>query len=249
MPEIQNTKNPESQKVFDEIVRSRRSIRVFDGKKIEQGVVERAIEHALLAPNSSNLQPWEFYWVKTEKLKAELVEICLAQAGAQTASELIVCVARTKTWKKVCKYQISEIERLKGSGVDVPETAFQYYRKIVPMTYENGFLNLRGLFKKILFFTIGLKKPMIRGPASERDLQIWAVKTCALACENFMLSIQASGYNSLPMEGFDAARMHRFLDLASDALTVMVIAVGKEKIGAKNLPRIRMPQNEFVKII
>ncbi len=239
----------EKQKCFNEIVNARRSVRIFDSEKIPAAVIDLALENAMLAPNSSNLQPWEFYWVKSEEKKKELAQICLSQAGAQTASELIVCVARTKTWKKLCKYQLEQLEKLQSNGVEVPKAAFHYYRKIAPFAYENGYFNLLGIFKKLLFFFIGLKKPMIRGPASEKDLQIWAVKTTALACENFMLSIQASGYNSLPMEGFDKVRLHRLLGLASDAVTVMVIAVGKEKVGAPSIPRIRMNQNAFVKII
>lgn len=239
----------DNQKIFDELVRARRSVRVFTGEKISAKVIEQALEHATLSPNSSNLQPWEFYWIKDEVKKAELVKICLSQPGAQTASELVVCVARTKTWKKVCKHQLNELERIKASGGEVPAAAFNYYQKIVPLAYSNGFLNVKGILKKILFFVIGLKKPMVRGPTSEKDMQIWAVKSTALACENIMLSVQAAGFNSLPMEGFDAVRMHRLLGLASDAVTVMVIAVGKEKAGAPNVPRVRMNQSEFVKII
>ncbi len=239
----------DNQRIFDEVVRSRRSVRVFTGEKISADIIEKALEHATLAPNSSNLQPWEFYWVKDEAKKVELRKICLSQAGAQTASELIVCVARTKTWKKVCAYQLDQLKAASLAGTAVPEMAFQYYRKLVPLAYDNGFLNLKGLVKKLLFFAVGLKKPMVRGPSSETDMQIWAVKSTALACENLMLSVQAAGYNSLPMEGFDAARMHRLLGLASDAITVMVIAIGKEKAGSPSVPRIRMDQKEFVKIV
>ena len=39
----------------------------------------KALKAALLAANSSNLQPWEFYWIKDEKKKEDLVKACFSQ--------------------------------------------------------------------------------------------------------------------------------------------------------------------------
>lgn len=241
--------NAEKKKIFDEIVRARRSVRFFKNEKIEDTVIIKALEHAILAPNSSNLQPTEFYWVKGEKKRAILASICLGQSGATTASELIVCVARTKTWKEVRDHQIQALKKFETEGLTIPKGAFNYYEKLVPLVYGNGFLNLKGFLKRILLFVLGLKKPMVRGPVNENDLKLWAVKSSALACENFILSVQAAGYDSLAMEGFDAVRMNSFLNLPSDAVTVMVIAVGVEQHGKPVLPRVRMDQSHSVKII
>ena len=46
---------------FEKVARSRRSTRVFSGETVPENVMRRCIDLALLAPNSSNLQPWEFY--------------------------------------------------------------------------------------------------------------------------------------------------------------------------------------------
>src|SRR6185312_13814880 len=60
-------------RAFDELVRSRRSIRLFDPDvRVPQAVIDHALDLAMLAPNSSNLQPWEFHWVRTPEKKAEL---------------------------------------------------------------------------------------------------------------------------------------------------------------------------------
>ena len=49
---------------FKEGVRLRRSVRKFDPKeKLDSKVVRDCIELATLAPNSSNMQLWEFYHV------------------------------------------------------------------------------------------------------------------------------------------------------------------------------------------
>jgi nitroreductase len=68
---------------------------------------------ALLAPNSSNLQPWTFYVVQNPTKKKQLVKACLNQLAAKTASELIVCVARTDRNDEMAKRNITEFLFLK----------------------------------------------------------------------------------------------------------------------------------------
>ena len=59
--------------IFDDIVKTRRSVRIYDeNATFDPEVVSRSLERALLAPNSSNLQLWEFYRVKTKSKKVEL---------------------------------------------------------------------------------------------------------------------------------------------------------------------------------
>lgn len=45
---------------FFEVVQKRRSVRKFTATAVPEAVIEKAIDAALIAPNSSNLQPWEF---------------------------------------------------------------------------------------------------------------------------------------------------------------------------------------------
>jgi len=49
---------------FRKIVESRRSVRRFTDAPVPDEVVEDCLDLAMLAPNSSNLQPWEFYVVR-----------------------------------------------------------------------------------------------------------------------------------------------------------------------------------------
>ena len=85
---------------FQKLVEGRRSIRLFDGTPVPEEVIQNCLDIALLAPNSSNLQPWEFHWVRTPEKRTNLNKACLSQAAANTAAELIVCVARTQTWRR-----------------------------------------------------------------------------------------------------------------------------------------------------
>ncbi len=82
---------------FERVVRSRRSVRVYTYEQIPENVMRKCLELAVLAPSSSSLQPWEFYWVRDPLKKQQLVEFCLNQPAAATAQELVVCVARLDT--------------------------------------------------------------------------------------------------------------------------------------------------------
>ena len=85
---------------YFDLVRKRRSVRKFLNEKVPEEVITKALKAALLAPNSSNLQPWEFYWVKDIKNKKNLIKACFSQNAAKTAQELIVAVSRIDTWKR-----------------------------------------------------------------------------------------------------------------------------------------------------
>lgn len=209
---------------FEKVVRSRRSTRVYTGEAIPETVMRKCLELALLAPNSSNLQPWEFHWVREEKKKKELARLCLGQPAATTAQELVVCVARLDTWQRNRKMMLEAFEK---SESNVPAAALQYYRKLVPLAYGQGPLYLFGPLKKLLFNLLALRKPMPRGPAGKADMRVWAHKSTALACENLMLSLRAFGYDSCPMEGMDGARIRKLLKLPRAAEVCMVVSAGK----------------------
>ena len=248
IPEINYSETADSVNFleFQKIVESRRSVRVYDGTTVPEKVVRQCLDMALLAPNSSNLQPWEFYWVRSKNKKDEIVEACFSQPAARTAAEIIVAVSRTKTWKKHATQMIQHFE---SQGGDVPESIKTYYKKIVPMAYTIGPFGIVGLIKKISFFFVGLFKVVPREPSSFNDMKIWATKSTALACENLMLAFRAHGYDSCPMEGLDSKRVSQILNLPSDATIVMAISAGKRSSKGVYGPRIRFPRDQFVKEI
>jgi len=232
---------------FIEIVESRRSIRLFDKTPVPEEVIQKCLDLALLAPNSSNLQPWEFIWVKSPEKKAELVKACFSQAAAATAAELVVCVARTQTWKRNCEDMKKQLTAHAEKGTRIPKAATYYYHKLVPFSYTQGPFSLLGYLKRLFFFFIGFKKPVPREPTSRHQMEIWATKSVALACENFMLALRAFGFDSCPMEGMDSRRVKKMFSLPKDALVPMVIAIGKRLADGVTLPQIRGDRSWFIK--
>ena len=128
----------------------RRSVRVFDSTPIPENVIHTCLDLAMLAPNSSNLQPWEFYWVRDEKKKELLSTFCMSQPAAKTAKELLVFVARTRTWKFHSKLMLDILQKSEQPS----PAAVYYYEKMIPKIYSQGLFGLYGLLK---FFLIGRK--------------------------------------------------------------------------------------------
>lgn len=230
---------------FCTVVTSRRSVRIFDKTPIPAHVMEKCLDLALLAPNSSNLQAWEFYWVRSQDKKQQLVEACLSQPAAVHAAELVVCVAKTNTWRQNIKRMISILEKSSGP---TQKAALKYYSKILPAVYRQGFLNFFGFFKKVSFFFLGFFKPVVREPTSHSEMVLWASKSCSLAAQNLMLALKAHEFDSCPMEGFDSSRVKKILNLrGKHSYIVMVIAAGKGVPNGTYGPRIRFERSLFVK--
>ncbi len=226
---------------FSEVLERRRSVRKFLPEAVPEAVIRKAIAEALLAPNSSNMQPWEFYWVRSPEKKKALVEACFSQPGAATAAELVVAVARVDTWPRNRQLMLEALSRLER----VPRSATTYYQKIVPMMYRKGPLGVFGLIMGVAMFFVGFFKPVPRG-WGRKDREQVVVKTTALACENFMLSITNQGYASCPMEGLDEARVKRILKLPCGSRVVMGLAVGKGDPTGVYGPRIRFDPKLFI---
>lgn len=224
----------------------RRAIRVFDGSPIPEGVMRDCLQITLLTPSSSNLMPYEFYWVRSKELRPEIVQAFISQSAARTASEIVIIVARTGTWDKNRR---DVLNALKSFGKSVTQQNLDYYEKVVPDVYNQGLFGWRGLMKRCLNSFFGLKRAIIRAPASHGQMRIWAVKSASMACQSLILAFQSHGLDTCPMEGLDSKRIAKLLKLPSDATVVMGIAVGRRSYNGIVSPRIRLPDSRFIKEI
>lgn len=230
---------------FTEVVRARRSCRKYTPETVPAEVIERALDEALIAPNSSNMQLWRFFWVNSGDKKKALAEACLGQPAATTAQELVVVVADWSLWRENRQRMIDVLKKNNaGAG------AIKYYETLVPLMYTYGPLSLLGYFKKAVTNVIGLFRPAPRGPNTRTDVASVAIKSAALACENLMLSIYNQGFACCPMEGFDEARVRKVIGLKGCSSQVaMVISVGKPDPQGFYGPQIRFDKSLFIKKI
>lgn len=74
-------------------IETRRSIRKYLDKPVEEEKLIQLLEAARLAPSGDNTQPWRFIVVKTEENRRKLAEISHNQKWMLTAPVFIVCVA------------------------------------------------------------------------------------------------------------------------------------------------------------
>ena len=128
---------------FFDVIKNRRSVRKFTGAEVPESIIRKCLKASLLAPNSSNLQPWEFYWIRTYEKKEKIVKACFSQNAAITAKELVVAVARIDTWKRNRNFIIEEYKKRKKLIPIID----RYYNKLIPFVYYHDRFGIFGIGK------------------------------------------------------------------------------------------------------
>jgi len=239
----------EKAEIFNSIVEDRRAMRYYDPEVTMPGhVVANSMRRAILSPSSSNMMLYEFYRV-TKKVDLEkLTEFCLGQSTAKTAHEMVVIAVRGDKYKQRAAFNYKVLNELyKDNNPKRLALVSKYYSKIMPMYYNTGFFGLWGWIKKLIVSVTGLFRPMVR-IVNNCDIKTVMHKSAALAAQTFMLSVQAEGFDTCPMEGVDSIRIKRWLKLPRKAEINMVISVGPGLVpkGIYN-PRIRPSDDEMIK--
>ena len=234
-------------KEFDKIVRIRRSVRRYKKTEINDDDVKDSILHASLAPNSSNLQLWEFYHVTSEKLMNKISEACFNQPAARTANQFVVIVTRKDLWNTRRIFNINTIKNKTLNASDKSlknrDLALKYYKYLIPTIYRE-FFGLLGYIRYINAMIIGLFRPIYR-QVTNSDMRVVAHKSSALAAQNFMLSMTSKGYDTCPMEGFDSLRVKRILSLPYSSEINMVISCGIRDDDGVYGKQIRVPFDDI----
>ena len=234
-------------KDFNEVIKSRRSVRDFLNKNINILTVKKCIKNATLAPNSSNLQLWEFYHIINSELKVNISKACFDQPAAKTANQFVIIVTRKDLWKSRRDFNLNFIlNKFKDlddkKSIRKKKNAINYYKLLIPTLYGN-FLSITGLLKYINVSIIGFFRPMYREVTSS-DLRVVVHKSAALAAQNFMLSMSSSGYDTCPMEGFDSVRVKKILNLPGSAEINMIIGCGIRSKKGVYSEQFRVPFKE-----
>ncbi|MFC3417149.1 nitroreductase family protein [Algoriphagus hitonicola] len=212
---------------FFDVVKQRRSVRIFDqAEKFDHKVVSKCLEAAILSPNSSNLQLYQFIRIpESSPLKDPLAQLCMRQKAAITARELVVIITRRDLWKSRAEanyqYLTSSVQNQSEKKVN---QAKNYYKNLIPKLFANypGW----SLIKKLIAWWVGLRRPMVR-EVGETEVRISVHKSASLAAMTFMLGMKAEGYDTCPMEGFDSKRVKKLLNLPKSSEIAMIIGCGK----------------------
>jgi nitroreductase len=236
---------------FRAVAEARRSARSFLPELIPEPVLAACFDVAICAPSSHNLEIWRFLDVRDLQTRAALNHLCLDQPQVCEAANLIVAVARPDLWRLGAERMLARLDADAREGpTDADYRAWlprlkKKYEIVVPLLFADGPLHLLAPLKGALLWAIGQFRPMMRGPFGKSEQQMWAIKTTALACENFMLALAAAGYDSCPLEGFDEPKVKQLFALPDEARVVMVIAAGRRGPHAL-IPQIRHERAFYV---
>ncbi|KOO42963.1 nitroreductase family protein [Priestia koreensis] len=88
---------------FNEVVKGRRSVKVYDPKvKISREEMEEIIMEATLAPSSVNMQPWRFLIIDSPEAKAKLAPLArFNQEQVETSAAVIAIFGDLKADENV----------------------------------------------------------------------------------------------------------------------------------------------------
>jgi len=245
---ILNNKNLYLKMILEEIINYRRSIRNYKNISIDELKVKHCIELATLAPNSSNMQLWEFYHITNLETLKKLSIACLGQESATTAQQMVVFVTRQDLYLKRAKKMLElETQNLqKNSPKEKLEKRMKtrkiYYGFVMPFLYIRLF-GVFGFIRKIVVSIIGIFRPIVY-QVSENDIRVVVHKTCALAAQTFMLAMANEKYDTCPMEGFDSRKVKRILNLPFGTEINMIISCGIRNEKGVWGDRMRVPFNE-----
>lgn len=230
---------------FKRALNARRSIRVFDGEPIPEEVMRDCLRDAVLAPSSSNLQPYELHWVRDAETRSRLAEACFGQPAATTASELVVVVARRDLWET----NLDKVWSLMTDGgrSPLPEPVDDYYHRITPRLRKTDAIGIGNLLRRITFWYRGRTAPTPRSPVNTGDHRVWAHTQASLTAMTLLLSLSAHGYDSCPIGGLDKLRIRELLGLPAPAEVTMVIAAGTRRPEGLYGRRVRLPYDDLIK--
>jgi len=85
-----------------DMIKDRRSIRIYKDEGIPKGKLDKLLEAARLAPSAGNRQNWKFIVVEDEQIKNQLVNASNNQAFVGTASYVIAGIGDSvQKWHQV----------------------------------------------------------------------------------------------------------------------------------------------------
>lgn len=220
---------------FELIVESRRAVRRFSEERVPEDVMRRCLRLATLAPTSSNMQPAELYWVRSSAARPALVEALLGQPAASTAAELVVMVVPHGDWRERARENEAALRAIPGT----PDSAIQYYTRIMPFVYSLGPARVWGALKGLFLGLARLFRVTPKVPMTMGDVRAISAASAGMVAQTFMLALRSHGFDSCPIGGLDEWRVRRVLGLPRSTEVLMAFGIGKRAAGGVYGPRIR----------
>lgn len=187
---------------FKELLKERYAVKHYDNKeKIDDKVLNDILECAVLTPSAVNMQPWEFFLVKTsvgkEKLKA-----CIKDFNIERFCDCYACIV------------IAAKTALNAQDV----------MAICKKEEADGRFENKEIFKNRYEHML----KAVDGHNFKGDIKEWCAKQSYIALGTILYASHAYGVDSTPLEGIDADKADEILDLKRQNLhTQCIVLLGK----------------------
>jgi nitroreductase len=196
-----------SQKLLDQVVKTRRATQEFDSKPISDEDLKHILEAGRHAPSGYNLQPWRFIVVRDPAQRKALRGASFNQPKIEQASVVIVAVAALKAWQQ------GDLEKSLADSAKhgFAEDQIEGMRKAVNMALSGEPGDVCGW-----------------GP----DWAVWGNRQTMIAYTHMMLMAEALGYDTAPMEGMVESQVKKVLGIPEDNKqyrVVAMLAIGHKK--------------------
>lgn len=168
------TMNDTARVAVDELIRTRRATRDFDGRPVDPDLLDWVVEMALEAPSSYNMQNRDVVVVTDRVVRERLCAAAFGQRQVREAPAVLVFCARTDAVPADLDEMV-ETGRRNGAWPDA---------------YADG------LPDEIRSFQGGLVRAEL--------VREYAVKDAMIAASFAMVAAQAAGLRSAPMNGWSA---------------------------------------------
>lgn len=180
------------------------------------------------------------------------MHVWISDQQLQRKKSLSSLLAKTFTKKEQSKSLITNVADIRKNAPKEKiesriEKVDQYYNKLVPFLYSKFFW-IRGFLRVVFSRITGLFRPTVRD-VSESDMNTVVHKSCALVAQTFMLAMAEEKYDTCPLEGFDAWKIKKLLNLPRWAKVSIVITCGIHEEWGIHAPRFRIPLEEQYKRI
>ena len=216
---------------FEGLARERRATRRFLQQPLERELIERLLRTAQWAPSGYNLQPTRFVVVADPLIRSRIRRACMNQQPLEEAPIVIIFAGDHGAFDRLEETLNSDL----AAGAVTLEYA-NFLRKIVPLMFRQGPLGINWFWKATLIPLARLFVPIPQMMAVHK--RFWLAKQVMLCAMNFMLAAEAVGLGTVPMEGFDAGRLRRALDLPRSWEPILVVPIGYAKDPAR---KTRLP--------
>ena len=226
---------------FSRVSQARRAIRDFDGEALDEADLQNILSAALLAPSSGNLQPYQLHLVSSPELKKKIAQACNDQRAAQTAGALVVVVSSLALARRTLEWQAAKVGTM---GLSAKAEAYHRgihktmkgFLRIAPFSVLDALRGLCALFLPVVSLL----------PFGSSGMKQWAARNSIYAVQNLLLAATARGLDSCPMEGFNALKISRLLQLPRGSVIPVVVALGRRRHDALVEPQMRRDLREVV---